>query len=145
MPSWCVSSRGRLGSGASVGTGCTPKAKRVIAIPVKFVLTHQKGSCKYWNVRVELSREGRPLGSVAFWRGALDFEDIPDADERDRLEGIVRPYEGKPFTYSWTGYDEGSDYQGEYQPGDPSWFRALLMHVLHPLGYRFGMPEDDPS
>ena len=96
-------------------------------------------------MRIELSREGRPLGSVAFWRGAPDFEDIPDADERDRLEGIVRPYEGKPFTYSWTGYDEGSDYQGEYQPGDPSWFRALLMHVLYPLGYRFGMPEDDPS
>jgi hypothetical protein len=96
-------------------------------------------------VRVELSRDGRPLGSVAFWRGALDFEDVPDAKERDRLERIVRPYEGRPFTYAWTGNDVGSDAQAEYQPGDPSWFRALLIHLLYPLGYRFGLPEDDPS
>jgi len=96
-------------------------------------------------VRVELSREGRPLGSIAFWRGTVDFDDIPDANERDRLEGIVRPYEGKPFTYSWIGHDEGSDDEGEYQPGDPSWFRALLIHMLYPRGYRFGMPEDDSS
>jgi hypothetical protein len=112
---------------------------------VKFLLTHRKGSCKYLSVRVELSREGRPLGSIAFLRGTMDFEDIPDADERDRLEMTVRRYEGKPFTYSWTGYDEGTDDEGEYQPDDPSWFRALLIHLLYPLGYRFGMPEDDSS
>ena len=114
-------------------------------IRVKFLLTHPKGSCKYWSVRVELSREGRPLGSIAFLRGTLDFDDIPDADERDHLESTVLPYEGKPFTYSWTGYDEGSDDAGEYQPEDQSWFRAMLIHLLYPLGYRFGMPEDDPS
>jgi hypothetical protein len=114
-------------------------------IPVKCRLSYQRESCKYWDVRVELSREGRPLGTIAFWRGTLDLDDIPDANERDRLEETLRPYEGKPFTYSWTGYDEGSDDEGEYQPEDPSWFRALLIHSLHPLGYRFGMPEDDPS
>src|SRR5512132_4695751 len=123
----------------------TQNAKRIRGIPVKFLLTHRKGSCKYSSVRVELSREGRPLGSIAFLRGTMDFEDIPDADERDRLEMTVRPYEGKPFTYSWTGYDEGTDDEGEYQPDDPSWFRALLIHLLYPLGYRFGMPEDDSS
>ena len=115
------------------------------ALGVRFLLTNRRGSCKYWDVRVELSRGGRPLGTIAFWRGTLDFDDIPDANERDRLEETLRPYEGKPFTYSWIGNDEGSDDVGENQPGDPSWFRAMLIHVLYPLGYRFGMPEDDPS
>ena len=111
----------------------------------QFLLTHRGASCKYRSVRVELSKEGRPLGSIAFLRGTLDFDDIPDANERDRLEGTVRPYQGRPFTYSWTGYDESSDGEGEYQAEDQSWFRALLIHVLYPLGYRFGLPEDDPS
>lgn len=111
----------------------------------QFLLTNRRGSCKYCSVRVELSREGRPVGSLAFWRGTLDFDDIPDADERDRLEMTVRPYEGKPFKYSWTSYDEGSDDAGEYQPEDQSWFRAVLIHLLYPLGYRFSMLEDDSS
>jgi hypothetical protein len=123
--------------------GCTQSAEGISGTPVKFLLTHRKRNCKYRSVRVELSREGHPLGSIAFLRGTLDFDDIPDANERDRLERTVRPYQGKPFTYSWTGHDETSDDAGEYQPEDQSWFRALLVHLLYPLGYRFGLPEDD--
>jgi hypothetical protein len=86
-------------------------------------------------IKVELSRNGKPLGTITFWNGELDLEDVDPAPERESLRRVFAEYEGKPFTYAWVGFPQPRPAQ--YEPHTVRWFEAILFHVLGADGYRY--------
>lgn len=101
-------------------------------------------------IKVELSRNAKPLGTITFRNGELDLADIHPAPERETLRRVFEEYSGKPFTYMWVGRAEPTPAQ--YEPDTVRWFEAILFLVLGPEGYHYvelesgtRPPRDSPS
>ena len=87
-------------------------------------------------VKVEVSRNEKPLGTITFWDGELDLVDIHPAPERESLRRVFAENRENPRTYAASGRG-GELTPRKYDPKTVAWFNDVLSHVLVPDGYRY--------
>jgi hypothetical protein len=87
-------------------------------------------------MRVELTKADRFVGGLTFWRGELDFGEVPVDADREELTKVIAPVAGKPFTYAWGGFGEAME-PFQHEPDSDRWFEDVLFHILAPRGYHY--------
>jgi hypothetical protein len=88
-------------------------------------------------IKVELSRKEKPLGTITFWNGELDFADVDPAPDRESLRRVFAEYREKPPTYVEVGRTPGEETPHQHEPTTVAWFKDVLRLVLGPEGYRY--------
>jgi hypothetical protein len=67
-------------------------------------------------IKVELSRKGKPLGTITFWNGELDFADIDPVSERECLRRVFEEYRENPPTYVEVGRPPANGHRTDMSP-----------------------------
>jgi hypothetical protein len=88
-------------------------------------------------IKVDLSRNGKPLGTITFWNGDLDLADIDPAPERESLRRVFAEYRENPPIYTEVGRPPNEPTPHQYEPKTVPWFKDVLRLVLDPEGYRY--------
>jgi len=87
-------------------------------------------------IKVEVSRNEKPLGTITFWNAELDLGDIHPAPERESLRRVFAENRENPRSHAVAGR-LGEETPRHYDPKTMAWFKDVLSHVLVPDGYRY--------
>jgi hypothetical protein len=76
-------------------------------------------------IKVEVSRNEKPLGTITFSNGELDLEDVDPAPERESLRRVFEEFRENPPT-SYVGRQPGKLTPHHHDPKTVAWFKDVL-------------------